>query len=330
MIRGILKDYDFPGVIKAYSDFVAHVANTDDPHEEGISLDTVSLFQEIANDVFTIYQSMLPSPLSLNDFNSNIVPTLNYPELIRRICLNHTLYNAIKNEDGSVNSSVSVTLSDEYGWAASNAGPVTITFVNPITDETDFIRAGWNGGSSPYPVIFTAENLIQCIPDLRVVFSTSSCCPLYDPTSVGGVFTTDVSAGREATIVLEVVNTPTVQTTLLELISGIDTLSVIMNTDKTITVVCDGITLTSSNMLCSDGKILVSILDNGQILMSTSNNGTFVTQFHTWHFIMKTRWTKVSSLPTFEDPTTPISFGLRSATVYDGAVDFSQLRYFLG
>lgn len=275
MIRGVTDKYDFSKLIADYRMFLTHVANFNDPHHD----DRYNFLPEIVQKTYTIYANMLRVPLSFADFQTQIVPSLDFLELIRRIVLNHYLYNQVKNPDGTVPASASATLSDDWGITGLNPGPVTLNFGSVLADEVAFIQLGWGANTTPIPVIFNAVTLHKNAVYLPIIFETSSVSPYLSWSDMGmGYPITLPIASNDMTISLWVIGTPTSNKTILTLMNSNDTLIVKMDATKKVSLTYNGSVVLQSTGSSLDGKINLVLTNQGYLSLTLNQSGVSTSQ----------------------------------------------------
>lgn len=273
MINGILKKYNFDGFNESYQQFIAHLLDYDDPHH----FTDNDFLDEIIERTHGIYTKMLPSPLSLEDFKTTIVPTIAFLELIRRIVLNYYLYTQIKNIDGSVPSTVSVILTRDWNHTPSVQSPVTLSFGSVLADEDAFIRKGWNGNSSPVPAIFTALDLDTEVPLSVPMFHSSKASPHFLATGSDVNYPVSIfGSSNDLTISFQVKSAPTVKTSLLTLNNGTDVFTIAMNPDRSLELRL-GTTIIVASLPCNEGSAVISLTRDGIVTARPRHNGVFGT-----------------------------------------------------
>lgn len=317
LIRGILKRYDFTSLNNDYLRLLAHIVNYTNPHED----DTSDFFEIIVEKTYAIYVDMIQEPLSLAQFKIEIVPTLGFIELIRRILLNRYLYDSIKYPNGSVPSTVTVKLTNDW-FDGVQSTPLTLSFgETDLLNEVDFIRLGWNGNSTPFPVVFNALFLTSATRALSLLFCTSSFAQFLTPTDLGSGFTTPLSlTAREMTINLSVIGTPTVNTSIFSISNSFDTLRVVVNSNRNVVVLLNNTTLVQTVNGTTDGNIQVAITKTGRLSLKTTQNGIKTSQTVDIEFTNDIVFTDCAVTIPYENLTTPI-FGLRSLSIYSGVSD---------
>lgn len=317
LIRGILKRYDFTGLNNDYLKLLAHIVNYTNPHED----DSSDFFEVIVEKTYAIYVNMLHSPLSLAQFKTDIVPTIGFIELIRRILLNRYLYDSIKNPNGSVPQTASVRLTNDW-IDGVQATPRTLSFGSTsLLTEVDFIRLGWNGNSTPFPVIFNASFLTKSSKWLPLLFCTSSSAQFLTHTDLGSGFSTPLSlTSKEMTINLWVIGTPSVATPIFSIGNSFDTLRVIVNPDRKIVVSLNNVTLIQTAVGSDDGKIQITVDDSGRIYLKTTQEGNEFSQTGSAVFTNTVGFTSCAVTIPYENLITPV-FGLRTLYIYSGISD---------
>lgn len=314
LIRGILVKYHFIDLTKNYQKLVDHINNFDDPHLDN----KADFFEQIVEGVYAIYVDMLPSPLSLTNFKTQIVPSLGFIELFRRILLNRYLYDQIKRPDGSVPRLVNAYLSNDWMQSGVQSGPVALNFFYDLASERDFIRAGWGKNTQPFPVIFTAQNLTDPPKDLPVLFETSSAAPFFSLTDFGSGFSVPIPASsNDFTVTLHCVGKPQTPTTLFSVANSIDMLSLTMGVDGSVSVTFNGRMLVSSPSASLDGKLTVTVSRFGYLSLETNQAGLSLRQESLLFFRQGIPMVNAMIGIGYEDLTAS-SFGLRSLVVYKG------------
>lgn len=317
LIRGILKRYDFTSLNNDYLRLLAHIVNYTNPHED----DTSDFFEIIVEKTYAIYVDMIQEPLSLAQFKIEIVPTLGFIELIRRILLNRYLYDSIKYPNGSVPSTVTVKLTNDW-FDGVQSTPLTLSFGDTdLLNEVDFIRLGWNGNSTPFPVVFNALFLTSATKALTLLFCTSSFAQFLTPTDLGSGFTTPLSlTAREMTINLSVIGTPAVNTSIFSISNSFDTLRVVVNANRNVVVLLNNTPLVQTTNVTTDGNIQVAITKTGRLSLKTTQNGMRTSQTVDIEFTNDIMFTGCAVTIPYENLITPI-FGLRSLSIYSGVSD---------
>lgn len=323
-IRGILNEYNYLGVKDAAELISQHMTDYNDPHQ-----DANYLFWKIAEQVYDIYTNMTATPISLNDFKTNLVPSIAYPELLRRIALNRYLYNKIKNLDGSVNSNISVTLPSEYSasYIFDNAVPVLIG--DGITNETDFIRLGYLGNTYPANIIYNANNLIDEVSDSELMFSTSSTSPYQTMSDVGNGYSVDTHITLPLSLNVQIMGTPTVSTPIVTLSGPTDTLSVVLNPNRTINVLHNGNVINSGLIISDSGSLSLIISRQGDLQILSSNSGLdgFIMYTSIFsHLVLFTSLTLNVGLESLFGN----SFGIRSISLHKGITSTREFQDSVG
>lgn len=271
MILGILKRYNFDEFNATYKDFIDHLLDFDDPHHTA----ETDFSDEIIARTYGIYVKMTATPVSEAVFQSDIVPTIGFLELIRRIVLNRYLYDRIKNPDGSVSSTVSVTLSGEWGHNVSGTTPVLLNFGSSMSDEDAFIARGWGVNATPIPVVFNANNLITEIISSQCIFHISPQVPYFGAFETSNSYPVALtSASNDLSILLRITGSPVIPTVVLSLLNGVNTFSVTINPNRTIELRL-GSTLLHTAINCNEGVYVITMTRTGSIEVTTRHNGVF-------------------------------------------------------
>lgn len=273
MIRGILTQYDYSGFNEAYQDFLKHLEDYDDPHH----VTNTSFAAEIIERTHAIYTKMTASPLSLEDFQEQVVPTLGFVELIRRIVLNRYLYDQVKNTDGSVPANATVYINNDWGHNIAPNTPVTLSFGSVLADETAFLAKGWTTNTTPIPVVFNANNLDVEIPHREVVFHTSSTSPYYAIDDTGSGYPISLfGSSNDFCIDIVTIGSPISKIALFTMLNGTNIFTISMNTNNSVELKFDSLVIADS-LPCNDGKIYVTMSRNGTISVRVSNNSIWTT-----------------------------------------------------
>ena len=322
MIRGIMKKYNYAELTTDYQSFLAHIINYNDPHHD---LNT-DFLPEILTRIYNIYQVMTATPLSQADFEAQIVPTLGFFELLRRMYLNHILYTKIKKLDGSVPASVSLTLTSDWGWDPNLPSPVTVSFGAALANETAFIQSGWGFHTTPINPVFSADNLTQVNDNLITLFETSSTTPyLFTSGSEGNYQIPLLLESNDCVIDLQVVNAPASFVQLLSLTNGTDLLTVSMNPDRSVSVAWNNTILTSPTIVCYNGYIRITVSSSGELSLQTSQNGVYLRNIYNITFQNQAAFTSAHLGVAHENLVTP-TFGLRHLAILRGYL-YEDLAY---
>lgn len=272
MIIGILRRYDFEEFNDVYTSFTNHLLDFDDPHR----VTETSFLDEAIEKIYSIYVKMTDSPVTEISFRSDIVPSVAFLELIRRIVLNKHIYNRIKNNDGSVPATVSITLSREWGHLSSPTTPVVLSFGVTLPDEDAFLAKGWNTNSTPIPVIFNADNIQPIFPKNNCVFHVSSQTPYFGSLGSGDEYLAPLQiSSNDIVIGFEVKSAPSLSTVMFSLLNGVDTLSIAMTASRSVELRLNN-TLLHTAISCNEGECVISLSRLGAIVVSARNNGRFV------------------------------------------------------
>lgn len=271
MIRGILRQYDYSGFNEAYQEFMDHLANHHDPHK----VTQTSFAGQIIERTYDVYVKMTQFPLTREQFDETIVPTLGFLELIRRIALNRYLYNQVKNTDGSVPQTATVYLSEDWGHNVRPNVPITLSFGSPLADENAFLTKGWetNPNTTPIRAIFNASNLTLDLPQSSVIFHTSSSSPYFNVDGGSSGYPISLfGSSNDFSIDLSVTGSPTTKTTLLSMLNGTVTFTIAMTPTRAIELKF-GSTVLVAAQPCIDGHFTLKMRNDGFIQLTVVNNG---------------------------------------------------------
>lgn len=309
MIQGLLSQYDFGSFSQEYKAFLAHLVDYNDPHE----VTSVSFTDEIIETTYGIYTNMTATPVTLDVFKTSIVPSVGFIELLRRIVLNRFLYDKVKRPEGTVPASVSIRLGEDWIHGGTN-GPITLTFGAGINSETDFIKLGWGANTSPIATIFNANDLNVTAKNQHIVFHTSRVSPYFLPTGITSNYTVGIyGSTNDFTVRVVVVNAPAAKTGIFSMTNGTDTLLVSMNPDRSLELVWNGQTITST-LACMDGEFYLTTTSTGTVSVDAANNGTITKTSYMLDFSNVTPFVSATVIPTIES-FFQNSFGLRELTI---------------
>lgn len=271
MVNGIIERYDYEGFNAAYQSFLNHLLNYNDPHH----VTETSFLAEIIARTYVIYTKMTPTPVSEAMFNSDIVPSVEFLELIRRIVLNRYLYDKVKNNDGSVPETKTVSLSRDWGHTVSGSQEVTLSFGSGIANEDDFITRGWNGNTTPVQAIFTAEDIDLSIPRGAPIFHTSKSSPhfLISDDAVPYMVTL-FGSSNDLILQVRMSGSPVLTASVVALMNGTDTFTVTMSSSRSVQLLLNGTPL-GSEVACSDGAFVLRMSHKGLITLLTQNDSIF-------------------------------------------------------
>ena len=316
MIRTLAKRYQSTGIFKDYQVLLDHLQDYNDPHQDF----KINFTDDIVNYTYTIYVNMLPTPLSLSDFKLQIASNLSFLELFRRIVINRLLYNQVKLSNGSVPSSASVYLSEDYGFFGVQPNPVSINFGSGITSETDFIRLGWNGNTTPYPIIRSAMTLSNPVSSLNSVFDISSSLQARSPSDIFSAMPAPIDlACNDFTLNLSVIGSPTADTALFSLQNSSDILGIFYKTDQTVLVKFNNNPLLQSTNPSSDGRVFITVDRTGTLILTTYQAGVKTLNTVTVPYTNPAPFNIVTVGVDYENIAIP-GFGLRELTLYSGRV----------
>lgn len=240
MVRGIISKYNLTQINASYVAFLDHIVNYNDPHE----VTQGGYSAEILDRLYATYTNMTTSPLSRDDFDTEIVPTLSMLELIRRVALNQILYDSVKNADGSVDQATTVTLGKDWGFAIPRQ--VTLTLPYAAVDEAAFVAFGRAGTATPAGIIASANDLTPVVPERVCVFHTSLTSPYFaiDTDHAPYAIALDI-ASNDLTIELETRGAPLLRTEVLRFTGVGNTLSIYRGTSGVVEVVYNNQTVLS-------------------------------------------------------------------------------------
>ena len=279
-ILGILRTYDFSDFNDAYVQFLDHIQNFQDPHK----VTQTDFGINIIERTHAIYQLMCLNPLPLDRFKTEIVPTLGFLELIRRIVLNRYLYNQVKNFDGSVSQTVDVWLGPDWNYPLQKQTPITLSFGTKLADEAAFLRKGWTVNTTPIPVVFNGENLVSQIIHRTCVFHTSVTSPYFtfngqtkDYMAALALASNDVSLQAKSR------GAPTSTINLATLRNATDRLDVTMSPDTKIVVKLNG-TAISASTFCDGLEWSLDITRRGGITLTTIHGNRQTLAYTTGNF----------------------------------------------
>lgn len=263
MIKGILKNHKFLELSENYKAFVAHVNDFNNPHRNS----NVTYFDEIVKRTYDIYVTMVDEPLSFEDFVTQIVPSVGFIELTRRIVLNRYLYNQVKRWDGSVPESSFVSLSDDWGTQETKMSPFQISLAGGASSEQEFIRLGLEDNTTPIKTILTARNLTLSQKLLPVIFETSSAIPFWIDNSKPYIYPLTL-LNNDLTLKFMAVGTPNVTTSVVTLSNANSFIKIIMRENRTLDVLFNGISIASIDQA----------IDEAEVEFTVSNVGFFTLQ----------------------------------------------------
>lgn len=266
-IKTVIVKYDFANFNKNYRVLLQHLVDYDNPHNDSY----LNFLDTIITDTYAIYVNMAASPLSLEDFKEQIVPSLEFLELIRRIVINRNLYDQINYNDGTVPANFQAYLAEDWGVNNSPTTPIAISYPRPFDSETDFIKGGWNNNTTPFPTILTATSLSTISDKLPVVFTTSSVTDYLFRDDFGVGYPIPLAiASNDLTIDLQFTGVVLATKTLLSLSNGVDVLKFILNPNKTVSLlVNDKLILTNPNP-STDGRVKIIVQSLGGVYVVTS------------------------------------------------------------
>lgn len=319
MIIGISKEYDFAGFNDAYKDFLAHLLNFNDPHK----VTDAGFLEEIITFAYSVYEKMTATPLTEEEFRETIVPELTFLELLRRIFLNHWVYSQVKNLDGSVPETISITLTEDWGRNVDTTTPVTISFGTELPNEDEFIFRGWSGNSTPIPIVFNADDLTSAFSVYEILFHTSTATPYETPT--GGSFGYPVSltgSSNDLAVAIKTTAYPSQSTVLFSLINISNTLTITMSETGAISVKLNTLDL-FTNIPCSDAELRLRIQRNGQFSLTVSNNSIETTSYTTQSLNAIGQFTTGIVGVALTGPFSP-AFGLKELSVYKPSVQLEK------
>jgi hypothetical protein len=226
---------------------------------------------------------MTATPLSEDDFKEIILPTTSFLELIKRIVLNRFLYNQIKNDDGSVDATVTAYINQDWGHNVSPDTAVTLTFASALTDEDAFIGTGWTTNTTPIPVVFNATDLSLPVVERSIVFHTSRSSPYFVSGSDSSYTVSLFGTTNDFVIRLTTQGNPATKTSMFSLTNGTNTFSINMSADHTVSLKLDS-TVIVDDVACGDGEILLEMSRDGDLSLTTSNNSILTTTDYTADF----------------------------------------------
>jgi hypothetical protein len=310
MILGILKRYNFDEFNAAYQSFIDHLLDFNDPHHVA----DASFIDEIIERTYVIYTKMTATPLNETDFRNQIVPSVGFLELIRRIVLNRYLYDKIKNTDGTVPASVTTTLSREWGHVSSTDVPVTFSFGSQLANEDAFIARGWGINAVPFPVVFNANDLQPPLPQSQCIVHISPQFPYFGSfDSSSGYLVALLSASNDLSIALRLNGAPEVSTVVLSLLNGTQTLSVEANPNRTLSLKLNSVVL-NPPISGNQGVFFISLTRQGQIEVSALTDGNFSSTFITADFSNVSAFVSALITANLSDVFTS-SFGILELTI---------------
>lgn len=269
MIRGIIKKYDYAGFNDTYKEFLKHLTDLDDPH----NVTGTSFYEEIIEIVYAVYVKMTPTPLTEEDFRLEIVPSLKFLELLRRIVLNHWVYTQVKNPDGSVPAVITVVLGEDWGTQSTGSLPTTVNFGSVLTDEDAFIARGWTSPSTPRSVVFNAIDLEAEHYREMVIFHTSTESP-YGAVGVSsfGYPINITGSSNDLTIKIAFQSAPVITTTLFSILNLDDLITIAVTAASLIEIRFNNVVV-MANIACGDGRLSLTMTKSGALTLVTYTNG---------------------------------------------------------
>lgn len=312
-IQAILDKYDFTDLSANYKKLLRHITDFNDPHH----VRDTSFFNKIIEDIYIFYSHMTSSPLSLPDFKTQLSQDLNLIELFRRILLNRYIYDQIKNQDGSVPSSATVHLSDDYGFNLPSA--MTLTFPPNIRNEWDFIEQGWKDNSSPYPVIQNATTLGAVSKKLPIIFESTSHASYFTNNNEALLPFPVMTASNDLTLTCQIKGNPTSATSIITFNCVSQTLSLVYTPDKKIRVVLNN-QIIYETINGTDGHIQLTLDNKGRIVLATSVMGKIKLAPIQSDFGQSSIVTTATLGIPFHNLFNS-SFGLLSVVIYSGSND---------
>jgi hypothetical protein len=277
MINGIIRQGDYLGFKEAYSLFLEHILDLNDPHETT----DAGFLDEIIEYTYNIYVDMTPTPLDEEEFRTFIVPSITFLELLKRIFLNKWLYLRIRNTDGSVPESFTTKLSEDWDLNVNLNTDVEYSFSSAIPNEKAFIRSGWVDPTTPRAIVFNALDITTEFEKYDTVFHTSPASPYETITGTTfGYPVTITGSSNDLKVKISVNKAAAQNTTLVSLLNVNRTLTISMSSSSTITVAL-GTTVIFNNVACEDGKLILSINKTGLFQLTVSNNSVYTTTTNT-------------------------------------------------
>lgn len=310
MIRGILEKHDYSGFAEDYNLFLDHLADFNDPHHTTEN----SFYEEVIERVHAIYQKMTATPMSLEDFKADIVGSIAFLELLRRIVLNRYVYDKVKNPNGSVPAQISIALGPDWSYATSLDTPITTSFGSILADEDAFLRRGWDNPATPVPIVFNADNLILDLPESSVVFHTSSASPYFSAENNSESYPINLfGASNDFTLTIRTTTVPSAKTTVFSMMNSTSTLSIAYSPDRTVEL------RFGSNILiaaapCNGGVMWFEFTRGGSVKLTTVHDGKLVEQTVSLGATPVRAFTTGMVMAPVERTTGSV-FGLRELTV---------------
>jgi hypothetical protein len=312
-IRAIVKKYNFAGLSRDYRALLAHLINFDNPHQD----DLINFLEEIIVKTYAIYINMTPTPLTIAEFREQIVPNMSFIELIRRIVMNRYLYDQVKTENGNVPSGANVYVSDDWQTGIT-AGTMFVGFGNNVIDEVAFLRLGWNANTTPIPLIFNAIDLYIPSNDLPIVYDTTSDTRDLTDQQITANAPVELFVGsNNLTVQFHVLNAPPSAKTVFTLRNSVDTISVRIDTNKSISVIQNGIPLITTQPDLSDGKVSLLISADQKMALRIERLGKLTVLSREFTFNRHVPFTTIAIGVGYESLIAG-SFGLRSLAVLHG------------
>lgn len=315
MIRALLKNVD--GLKSATPLINAHVNDLNDPHDEGRIVK-----ESITSFIYDIYSKMTLTPMSLIDFKTFVVPSLDFLELLRRIGLNRYLYNDISDVDGSVPSSVSAVLGLDWEYLNTPLISILLSFDTPIDNEDDFIQ--YRSDSVP---IFDSDFDQIKLDDRRILFETSSASPYNDISNTSIEYSKDIYLVKNSlTAYVRFVYSPTNVTPIVSFNTSSGSVILQVNPDKSLDLIVDSNNVITDTVISSDGAILVNIIKNDRIQIITNTGIYEYLNPVGGIFFLTEQISSVSVLTKLEDLSANSNiFGLRQFVIYDYIEEILQL-----
>lgn len=344
---------DFQKFNSVSDKFINHLTDTDDPHDEG-----KALFVEIIGRVYEIYVKMTLSPVSFNDFKTDILPTLNFVELIRRVTINRYLYNQVKALDGSVGTAANAVIGKDWDVSLSPMIPTTVDFPLATANENEFIETSTQSLSNGHNRVYDA-NFDVYAPSGDILFQTSSTLPYLNGVSDDYVstyyyLTTEVNeflnteeneffiseaknyitsdilqANRHfikhyfdgINIRIETVYNPIVDTDIISIGNANGNITLRKNADSTLDLYVNSVRVSSESITSNDNVVWLSFKTDDNISVVTQNDTFTYTGGIISVPVLQLPISYLSILVTLENLSSDRdNFGLRDVAVREGSL----------
>lgn len=268
MIQTMIIDYT--AFNTAVTDMQSHVVNYNDPHD-----DAASLYSDVIQHIYNIYVEMSPSPLTLSQFTTTIVPSVQFIELVRRIMLNRYLFDQLVVSPNTVKAYSNALLTPDWGYFNIPQAYTSEHFDTDVIGETAFIAQGVVNDYKSNINVFNSNFLNSDIDDRTVIFYTSSSNPRFVASGPSVGYNQNISpVTNDISIYLRTVFLPTTTTTIFQLTSAAATFTLTMTNTGMLNAYVNGTILNSVPIAYGDGRIFISI-GKSQTLQINTSNGSF-------------------------------------------------------